>query len=279
MAKFKIRYTRISWCGQEIVSPGMHQYFPENDNIWKTERAYTTESLPLVGRSVAMIDNTGNRSGSREITVLVDYRSPEEAIADATRRREWCDTHQRGTLREETGSRQEETDAGLQGFTANLTIPFHGARMEYTYSFILGALPSYFDPEHPETDTPLTPFHVAPEPEPAPAKNATISVMIVPQAGTVPPEFAIHADGALVVESYWNRALTYDNLASWVEFLNSGAPGSLQGVARATLDAELLTLEAIGDWAGARGNRLTLETYAPSPWEHIPDPHFSGGEG
>lgn len=275
MAKFKIRYTRISWCGQEIVSPGMHQYFPENDNIWKTERAYTTESLPLVGRSVAMIDNTGNLSGSREITVLVDYRSPEEAIADATRRREWCDTHQRGTLREETGSRQEETDAGLQGFTANLTIPFHGARMEYTYTFILGALPSYFDPDRPDTDTPLHPFLVAPEP----TRNASISVMIIPQGGTIPPEFAIHADGETVVESVWNQPLTYDNISEWIDFLNSGEQGSLMGVARASLDAELMTLEAIGDRAGARGNRLTLETYAPSPWGDIPDPHFSGGEG
>lgn len=275
MAKFRIKYTRVRWCGAEIVSPGMHQYFPEAENVWSTERSYNTETVPLVGHSVAMLDNSGNLSGNREITVLVDYESPEEAIADAMRRRAFCDEHQRGTLREETGSRVQESAAGLQGFTATLSIPFNGARMEYTYTFALGALPSYFDPERPDTDTPLHPFPVAPEP----TRNASISVMIIPQGGTIPPEFAIHADGALVVESYWNQALTYDNLASWVEFLNSGAPGSLQGVARATLDAELLTLEAIGDWAGARGNRLTLETYAPSPWEYIPDPHFSGGEG
>lgn len=185
MAKFRVRYTRISFCGEEIVSPGMNVYFPENDALWSVERTYSTEVLPLVGRKVSMLDNTGNLSGSREVALLVDYATPEEAIEDAARRQAFCDAHQRGHLREEYGSRVAECDAGLAGFTANLSIPFHGARMEYTYSFALGALPGYFDPEETTTEEPIPPFPVWTETESTTEATAT---MTESRSQEVPPE-------------------------------------------------------------------------------------------
>lgn len=151
----------------------MNVYFPENDALWSVERTYSTEVLPLVGRHVAMLDNTGNLSGSREVALLVDYATPEEAIEDAARRQAFCDAHQRGHLREEYGSRVAECDAGLTGFTANLSIPFHGARMEYTYTFSLGKLPEYYDPEETTTEEPLDPFPVWPQPESSTTATAT----------------------------------------------------------------------------------------------------------
>lgn len=185
MAKFRVRYTRISFCGEEIVSPGMNVYFPENDALWSVERTYSTEVLPLVGRKVSMLDNTGNLSGSREVSLLVDYATPEEAIEDAARRQAFCDAHQRGHLREEYGSRVAECDAGLAGFTANLSIPFHGARMEYTYSFALGALPGYFDPEETTTEEPIPPFPVWTETE---STTEATETMTASGSQEVPPE-------------------------------------------------------------------------------------------
>lgn len=109
----------------------------------------------------------------------------------------------------------------------------------------------------------------------ATATNAKVSIPLLYQGG-VSPEFGIKAGGSTVVETYWNNVLSAGNVQEWVAFLNSGEPSSLQGVARASVADDVLTLEAIGAWEGAAGNALVVDSYAPSPWEYG-DYAFTGG--
>lgn len=110
----------------------------------------------------------------------------------------------------------------------------------------------------------------------ATATNAKVSIPLQ-YWNSISPEFGIQtSDGALVVETWWNNILTAENVQEWVDFLNSGAPYSLQGVAMASVTNNVLTLEAVGTWAGAAGNALEVISYAPSPWYYGTYP-FEGG--
>lgn len=111
---------------------------------------------------------------------------------------------------------------------------------------------------------------------------ASVSVKLEYLDGTMWPEFGISATGrsGYVVETFWDKGLTADNVQEYVDFLNGATPGSLQGVARASwevvYDDEIwMTLEAAGDWAGAAGNALLLNAFAPSPFSG--DHSFQGG--
>ena len=108
----------------------------------------------------------------------------------------------------------------------------------------------------------------------ATATNAKVSIPLSYQG--ISPEFGIKAGGSTVVDTVWNNVLNAGNVQEWVEFLNSGEPSSLQGVARASVTDDVLTLEAIGTWAGAAGNALVVDSYAPSPWGYG-DYAFTGG--
>lgn len=111
---------------------------------------------------------------------------------------------------------------------------------------------------------------------------ASVSVRLEYLDGTMWPEFGISATGrsGYVVETMWEGDLTAETVQDYVDFLNGGEPGSLQGVAVASWevrqDGEIwLTLEAAGDWAGAAGNALLLEAFAPSPFSG--NHSFQGG--
>lgn len=104
--------------------------------------------------------------------------------------------------------------------------------------------------------------------------NATASVQLAFQQG-IWPEFGLLLDGEPLLDSLWQHELSAENVADWVDFLNSDAEGGLQGVAVASVDAGVLTFTAAGEYSGAAGNDLQVRAYAPSPFTG--SPQFSGG--
>lgn len=111
--------------------------------------------------------------------------------------------------------------------------------------------------------------------EAAEGTNASISVQLYYQQAY--PEFGINREaGQLLVETFWHHFLTEDNVREYVDFLNSDAEGSLQGVAVASVEDGVLTLTAAGAYKGTAGNVLELEGWAPSPFSG--GGQFSGGE-
>lgn len=110
--------------------------------------------------------------------------------------------------------------------------------------------------------------------EAAEGTNASISVQLYYQQAY--PEFGINREaGQLPVETFWEHYLTEDNVREYVDFLNSDAEGSLQGVAVASVEDGVLTLTAAGAYKGTAGNVLELEAWAPSPFSD--GGQFSGG--
>lgn len=110
--------------------------------------------------------------------------------------------------------------------------------------------------------------------EAAEGTNASISVQLYYQQAY--PEFGINREaGQLPVETSWEHYLTEDNVREYVDFLNSDAEGSLQGVAVASVEDGVLTLTAAGAYKGTAGNVLELEAWAPSPFSD--GGQFSGG--
>lgn len=110
--------------------------------------------------------------------------------------------------------------------------------------------------------------------EAAEGTNASISVQLYYQQAW--PEFCINREaGQLPVETLWEHYLTEDNVQEYADFLNSDAEGGLQGVAVASVEDGVLTLTAAGEYAGAAGNVLELEAWAPSPFSD--GGQFSGG--
>lgn len=110
--------------------------------------------------------------------------------------------------------------------------------------------------------------------EAAEGTNASISVQLYYQQAY--PEFGINREaGQLPVETFWEHYLTEDNVQEYADFLNSDAEGGLKGVAVASVEDGVLTLTAAGEYAGAAGNVLELEAWAPSPFSD--GGQFSGG--
>lgn len=110
--------------------------------------------------------------------------------------------------------------------------------------------------------------------EAAEGTDASISVQLYYQQ--VHPEFGINREaGQLPVETFWPHSLTEDNVREYVDFLNSDAEGSLQGVAVASVEDGVLTLTAAGAYKGTAGNVLELEEWASSPFSG--GGQFSGG--
>lgn len=102
--------------------------------------------------------------------------------------------------------------------------------------------------------------------------RASVAVVNVPMTE---PEFGIeNSEGEWICGTYWpGHTLTADNVQEYCEYVNA-AP-DVQGKAVASWDGELLTVELVGEYAGAAGNGCRLGSGAMMPWGDTPE--FTGG--
>lgn len=104
--------------------------------------------------------------------------------------------------------------------------------------------------------------------------NARVSVAVV-NVPTTGPEFGIEdSEGAWICGTNWpGHTLTAENVQDFCDYVNA-AP-DVQGKAVASWDGELLTVELVGEYAGAAGNGCRLAEGAMMPWGDTPE--FTGG--
>lgn len=104
--------------------------------------------------------------------------------------------------------------------------------------------------------------------------NARVSVAVV-NVPTTEPEFGIvDSEGSCICNPYWpGHTLTAENVQEYCDFMN--AEPEVQGKAVLSWDGELLTVELVGEYAGAAGNGYRLGDGAMMPW--AVGSEFTGG--
>lgn len=102
--------------------------------------------------------------------------------------------------------------------------------------------------------------------------RASVEVARVPMTG---PEFGIEdSEDEWIISTDWpGHTLTAENVQEYCDYMNA-AP-EVQGKAVLSWDGELLTVELVGECAGAAGNGYRLADGAMMPWDNPKE--FTGG--
>ena len=130
--RFRSELTEVSYAGIKILAIGQH--FGQ-DELSRTKE-YTTQAVHLLGSEAPLLDSYGNSSGHMEFSVVLDFQTPEEAMAEAMARQAHTDANQTGELVVSIGEVKQGWLAGIQRLETRVSFPGRGVRLTCSYAFV-----------------------------------------------------------------------------------------------------------------------------------------------
>lgn len=130
--RFRSEQTEVSYAG--VVILGIGQRFGQDE--FTCTKEYTTQAVPVLDADAPVLDSYGNAQGSTEFSVVLDFLTPEEALAEAMARQAHTDAHQTGVLSVRVGESVRTWAAGVQRFEARVSFPSRGVRLTCSYAFV-----------------------------------------------------------------------------------------------------------------------------------------------
>lgn len=130
--RFKSKRTEIRYAGAVVL--GIGQRFGQDEFV--CSREYTTQAVQLLGAEAPVLDSYGNAQGSTDVSVAMDFDTPEDALAEAMRRQAHVDKNQTGELELRVGDAVQVWNAGVVRFESRVVFPGNGVRLLCNYSFI-----------------------------------------------------------------------------------------------------------------------------------------------
>ena len=130
--RFRSDLTEISYAGAVVL--GVGQYFGQDE--LSRSREYTTQAVQILGADAPLLDSYGNATGRMEFSVVQDFLTPEEAMAEAMARQAHTDAHQTGELVVRVGGAEQTWMAGVQRMEARVSFPGRGVRLTCSYAFV-----------------------------------------------------------------------------------------------------------------------------------------------
>ena len=130
--RFRSELTEVLYAGKVIL--GIGQHFGQ-DELSRT-REYTTQAVQILGADAPVLDSYGNATGQMGFSVVLDFETPEEALAEAMVRQGHTDAHQTGELTVRVGDEVQTWAAGIQRLETRVSFPGRGVRLVCSYSFV-----------------------------------------------------------------------------------------------------------------------------------------------